>query len=533
MNTAFPHAVGAKEILFQSNARRSIAAGLDQLANVVKLTLGPRGRNVLLEGDGATPTITKDGVTVAKEIQLEDRFANLGTQMVKEVASKTADVTGDGTTTATVLAQCIYREGNKLVTAGADPMAMKRGVDAAVAAVVADLQRQARPITDRSGVVHVATISANGDDEIGELIAEALDRVGKEGVVTLEESDALDTTLEVVEGMSFDRGYLSPYFITDAERMEASFDDVFVLICDQKLASMRDLLPVLERVVEAGRPLLIVADVEGEALATLVINKVRGSLQVCAVKAPSYGTRRSDILGDLAVLCGGQVVTQELGMKLEGLTLAELGRAGKVVIDRSSTILVRGAGEKPVIAARVARLRAQLEETDSDHDRDALRDRLSKLAGGVAVIRIGASTETERKEKRSRMEDALHATRAAVEEGVVPGGGVALLRARTALADLQVSGDEQFGVDIIARSLEQPLRQIATNAGCEGAVVVGRVLEGSDGFGFDAATETYGDLMARGIVDPARVVRVALQNAASVAALMLTTEVLIASAGSR
>jgi chaperonin GroEL len=520
--------VGAKDILFRTTARRLIGGGLDQLADVVKVTLGPRGRNVVLERAFGTPTITKDGVSVAKEIELSDRFANLGAQMVKEVASKTSDVAGDGTTTATVLAQCIYREGNKVVTAGADPMDVKRGIDAAVSAVVSELGRRSRPIASRDEIAQVGSVSANGDTVIGNLIAEAMDRVGKAGVVTLEESQSTETTLEVVDGLRFDRGYLSPYFITDAERMETVMHDACLLICDQKISGMRELLPVLERVVEARRPLLIIAEVEGEALATLVVNKLRGSLDVCAVKAPSYGTRRTDILTDIAVLCGARAVTQDLGMKLDSLTVADLGRVSKAVIDKDNTTLIGGAGNKDAIAGRVAQLGRQLEETSSDYDRDAYKERLARLAGGVAVVHVGAPSESEMKEKKGRIEDALHATRAAVEEGIVPGGGVALLRARVALDGLDRPGDERFGVDIVRRALEQPLRQIVQNAGLDGAVVVERVLEGVGAFGFNAATEEYEDLISAGVVDPTKVVRVALQNAASVASLMLTTEVLIA-----
>ncbi len=520
--------MASKEIVYDTEARRQIADGLNALADVVKVTLGPRGRNVVLDRSWGAPTVTKDGVTVAKEIELGNRFANLGAQMVKEVASKTSDVAGDGTTTATVLAQAIYAEGNKVVSAGANPMDVKRGIDAAVATVVADLVRQSKPTRGKEEIAQVGRISANGDTEIGDLIAEAMERVGKEGVITLEEAKAMDTTLEVVEGMQFDRGYLSPYFVTDAERMEAVLKDAYLLIHEQRLSSMKDLLPLLEQVAKSGRPLLILAeDVDGEALATLVVNKLRGTLNVCAVKAPGFGDRRREMLTDIAILSGCQAVSQDLGLKVENLTLKDLGQFKSITVDRDTTTLVEGAGQREPIAGRVAQIRAQLEETKSDYDREKLQERLAKLVGGVAVIKVGAATESEMKEKKARVEDALHATRAAVQEGIVPGGGVALLRALAPLAQLTLPGDQQFGVNIIRRALEEPLRQIAENGGVEGAVVVNKVREGKDAYGYNAASEQYEDLVLAGVIDPTKVVRVALQNAASVASLMLTTEVLI------
>jgi chaperonin GroEL len=521
--------MAAKEILFGNEARRQIAVGLNTLANTVKVTLGPRGRNVVLERSWGAPTVTKDGVTVAKEVELENRLANMGAQMVKEVASKTSDVAGDGTTTATVLAQAIYAEGAKLVAAGANPMDIKRGIDAAVETVVAELRKQSKPTKGKSEIAQVGIISANGDETIGNLIAEAMEKVGKEGVVTIEEAKSMDTTLDVVEGMQFDRGYLSPYFVTDAERMEAVLADAYILICEKKISNMKDLLPVLELVAKSGKPLLIVAeDVDGEALATLVVNKLRGSLHVCAVKAPGFGDRRKETLTDIAVICGGQAITEDLGLKLENLTLKDLGRAKSVTIDKDKTTVVEGAGKKEDIQARVKQLRAQLEDTTSDYDREKLQERLAKIVGGVAVIKVGAATETEMKEKKARVEDALHATRAAVEEGIVPGGGVALLRTLPALAALKLGGDQEYGVNIIRRAIEEPLRQIAQNGGDEGAVVVNKVREGKGAFGYNVATNKYEDLVLAGVIDPTKVVRVALQNAASVAALMLTTEVLIA-----
>jgi chaperonin GroEL len=523
--------MAAKEILFNSHARRQIANGLNTLANAVKVTLGPRGRNVVLDRSWGAPTITKDGVTVAKEIELENHFANMGAQMVKEVASRTSDVAGDGTTTATVLAQAIYAEGAKVVTAGLNPMDIKRGIDAAVEVVVAELKKQSTPTRGKEEIAQVGTISANGDRAIGHLIAEAMEKVGKEGVITIEEARSMETTLEVVEGMQFDRGYLSPYFVTNADRMEVTFADAYILIHERRLSSMRDLLPLLEQVAKASAPLLIVAeDVDGEALATLVVNKLRGTLQVCAVKAPGFGDRRKDVLQDLAVLTGGRAVTEELGLKLESLTLADLGRARTITIDKDHTIVIGGAGNKDEIQARAKQLRSQVADATADYDREKLEARLAKLVGGVAVIKVGAATETEMKEKKARVEDALHATRAAVEEGIVAGGGVALLRALPALERLVRPGDQQYGVNIVRRALEAPLRQMAHNAGVEGAVVVDKVRAGDGAYGYNVASGEYEDLIAAGVIDPTKVVRAALQNAASVAALMLTTEALIATA---
>jgi len=521
--------MAAKEVLFGNEARRQIAVGLNILANTVKVTLGPRGRNVVCERSWGSPTVTKDGVTVAKEVELDNRFQNMGAQMVKEVASKTSDIAGDGTTTATVLAQAIFVEGAKLVTAGANPMDIKRGIDTAVATVVAELKKQSKPTKGKSEIAQVGIISANGDETIGNLIAEAMEKVGKEGVVTIEEAKSMDTTLDVVEGMQFDRGYLSPYFVTDTARMEAVLSDAYILICEKRISTMKDLLPVLELVAKTGKPLLVLAeDVDGEALATLVVNKLRGTLHVCAVKAPGFGDRRKETLTDIAVLCGGQAVTEELGLKLENLTLKDLGRAKTITVDKEKTTLVEGAGKKEDIQARVKQIRAQIEDTTSEYDVEKLQERLAKIVGGVAVIKVGAATETEMKEKKARVEDALHATRAAVEEGIVPGGGVALLRTLPALATLKLDGDQAYGVNIIRRAIEEPLRQIAQNGGDEGAIVVNKVREGKGAFGYNVATSTYEDLILAGVIDPTKVVRVALQNAASVAALMLTTEVLIA-----
>jgi chaperonin GroEL len=521
--------MSAKNIVFAENARNSIATGLNILADTVKVTLGPRGRNVILDRSWGSPTVTKDGVTVAKEIELEDKLANLGAQMVKEVASKTSDVAGDGTTTATVLAQAIYREGSKLVTAGHNPMDIKRGIDAAVGKIVDSLKEQAKPTRGKTEIAQVGTISANGDSQIGDIIAQAMEQVGKEGVVTVEEAKSMETTLEVVEGMQFDRGYLSPYFVTDPERMEVVLEDCFILIHEKKLSSMQELLPVLERVVKAGRPLLVIAeDIDGEALATLVVNKLRGTLQVCAVKAPGFGDRRQEMLKDIAVLTGGKAVTEDLGVKLDGLSLEDLGRAKRITVDKDNTTLVQGGGKKADLEARVKQLRVQIEETTSDYDRDKLQERLAKLVGGVAIVKVGAATESEMKEKKARVEDALHATRAAIEEGIVPGGGVALIRAVSSLDALKFDDDRQYGVNIIRRAAEEPLRQIANNAGVEGAIVVAKVKTGKGAFGFNAATEEYEDLIKAGVIDPTKVVRTALQNAASVASLMLTTEALIA-----
>jgi chaperonin GroEL len=499
------------------------------LADTVKVTLGPRGRNVIIEKSWGSPTVTKDGVTVAKEIELEDRLANMGAQMVKEVASKTSDIAGDGTTTATVLAQAIYREGSKLVSAGHNPMDIKRGIDAAVAIIVDSLKDQAKPTRGKTEIAQIGTISANGEAVIGELLAEAMEKVGKEGVITVEEAKAMETTLEVVEGMQFDRGYISPYFVTDAERMEAVLEDCFILIHEKRISSMKDLLPLLEQTAKAGKPLLILAeDIDGEALATLVVNKLRQTLQVCAVKAPGFGDRRKEMLADLAVLTGGKAVTEDLGLRLESVTLKDLGRAKRVTVDKDHTIIIEGAGKKADIEGRVKQLRVQVEDTTSEYDREKLQERLAKLVGGVAVIKVGAATETEMKEKKARVEDALHATRAAVEEGIVPGGGVALIRALPALDKLKFDDDRQYGVKIIRRAVEEPMRQIAENAGVDGSLVVEKVKNGKGSFGFNAATEEYEDLVKAGVIDPTKVVRAALQNAASVAGLMLMTETLIA-----
>jgi chaperonin GroEL len=521
--------MAAKEIVYSQSARQSIATGLNILANTVKVTLGPRGRNVIIEKSWGSPTVTKDGVTVAKEIELEDKLANMGAQMVKEVASKTSDIAGDGTTTATVLAQAIYTEGSKLVAAGHNPMDIKRGIDAAVLKIVENLKDQAKPTKGKTEIAQVGTISANGETVIGDILAEAMEKVGKEGVITVEEAKSMETTLDVVEGMQFDRGYLSPYFVTDAERMEAVLEDAFILIHEKKLSNMKDLLPLLEQVAKGGRPLIIIAeDVDGEALATLVVNKLRGTLQVSAVKAPGFGDRRKEMLKDIAVLTGGQAITEDLGLKLENVTLKDLGRAKRVTIDKDNTTIVEGAGKKADIEARVKQIRAQIEDTTSDYDREKLQERLAKLVGGVAVVKVGAATESEMKEKKARVEDALHATRAAVEEGIVPGGGVALIRALSSLDSLKFSDDRQYGVNIIRRAAEEPLRQIAANAGVDGSIVVDKVKNGKGAFGFNAATEEYEDLVKAGVIDPTKVVRAALQNAASVASLMLTTEALIA-----
>ncbi len=523
--------MAAKEIVFAQSARQSIATGLNILANTVKVTLGPRGRNVIIEKSWGSPTVTKDGVTVAKEIELEDKLANMGAQMVKEVASKTSDIAGDGTTTATVLAQAIYTEGSKLVAAGHNPMDIKRGIDAAVTKIVDNLKEQAKPTKGKTEIAQVGTISANGETVIGDILAEAMEKVGKEGVITVEEAKSMETTLDVVEGMQFDRGYLSPYFVTDAERMEVVLEDAFVLVNEKKLSSMKDLLPVLEQVAKGGRPLLIIAeDIDGEALATLVVNKLRGTLQVSAVKAPGFGDRRKEMLKDIAVLTGGQAITEDLGLKLENITLKDLGRAKRITVDKDNTTIVEGAGKKVDIEARVKQIRVQIEETTSDYDREKLQERLAKLVGGVAVVKVGAATESEMKEKKARVEDALHATRAAVEEGIVPGGGVALIRALSALDGLKFNDDRAYGVNIIRRAVEEPLRQIAQNAGVDGSIVVDKVKNGKGAFGFNAATEEYEDLVKAGVIDPTKVVRSALQNAASVAGLMLTTEALIAEA---
>jgi chaperonin GroEL len=521
--------MAAKEIVYTANARKLILAGVNALADVVKVTLGPRGRNVVLEKSYGPPTITKDGVTVAKEIELSDRFENMGTQMVREVASKTSDVAGDGTTTATLLAQAIYREGSKLVAAGANPMELKRGIDKAVESVVESLRKMATPIKDPKEIAQVGAISANGDKEIGDKLAEAMEKVGKEGVITVEESKTAETTLEVVEGMQFDRGYFSPYFVTDPERMEAVLENAYVLISERKISNMADLLPLLEAITKQDKPLAIIAeDIEGEALATLVINKLRGTLACAAVKAPGFGDRRKAMLEDIATLTGGKVISEELGLKLENVTLSDLGRARRVTMDKDTTTIIDGAGSKDAIKGRIAAIRAQLENTTSEYDQEKLKERVAKLAGGVAILKVGAATETEMKEKKGRVEDALHATRAAALEGIVAGGGVALIRAQHALDSIDVADEQRFGVQIIRRAMEEPLRQIAENAGMEGAVVVNRVKEGKDDFGYNAATEQYGNLIAMGVIDPAKVVRTSLENAASVASLMLTTECLVA-----
>jgi chaperonin GroEL len=521
--------MAAKDVRFSEDARSRVLRGVNLLADAVIVTLGPRGRNVVLEKSWGAPTITKDGVTVAKEIQLEDKFENMGAQMVKEVASKTSDVAGDGTTTATVLSRAIYSEGLKLVAAGHDPMSLKRGIDKAVAKVVDELKSMSKPTRDRDEIAQVGTISANNDKTIGAILAEAMDKVGKEGVITVEEAKGLETTLDLVEGMRFDRGYLSPYFVTDPERMECVYEDAYLLINEKKISSMKDLLPVLENVAKTGKPLLIIAEeVEGEALATLVVNKLRGTLKVVSVKAPGFGDRRKAMLEDIAILTDGKMIAEELGIKLENVTLKDLGRAKRVIIDKDNTTVVEGAGKKSAIEGRIAQIRAQIEETTSDYDREKLQERLAKLAGGVAVVKVGAATEVEMKEKKARVEDALHATRAAVEEGIVPGGGVALIRASAGLGNLRVSEDEKVGVRIIQKALEEPLRWIASNAGADGAVVLDKVKSGKGAFGFNAAAEEYEDLVKAGIVDPTKVVRTALQNAASVAGLLITTEAMIA-----
>ena len=521
--------MAAKDVRFSEDARNRVLRGVNTLADAVTVTLGPRGRNVCLEKSWGSPTITKDGVTVAKEIQLEDKFENMGAQMVKEVASKTSDVAGDGTTTATVLSRAIFGEGLKLVAAGHDPMSIKRGIDKAVAKVVDELKAMSKPTRDRDEIAQVGTISANNDKTIGAILAEAMDKVGKEGVITVEEAKGLETTLDLVEGMRFDRGYLSPYFVTDPERMECVYEDVYLLINEKKISSMKDLLPVLENVAKTSKPLLIIAEeLEGEALATLVVNKLRGTLKVVAVKAPGFGDRRKAMLEDIAILTDGKMIAEELGIKLENVTLKDLGRAKRIIIDKDNTTIVEGAGKKSGIEGRITQLRAQIEETTSDYDREKLQERLAKLAGGVAVVKVGAATEVEMKEKKARVEDALHATRAAVEEGIVPGGGVALIRASAGLGNLRVSEDEKVGVRIVQKALEEPHRWIADNAGAEGSVVLDKVKNGKGAFGFNAAAEEFEDLVKAGIVDPTKVVRIALQNAASVAGLMITTEAMIA-----
>jgi chaperonin GroEL len=521
--------MAAKLVKFSQDAREKLLRGVNILADAVTVTLGPRGRNVVLDKSFGAPNVTKDGVTVAKEVELEDKFENMGAQMVKEVASKTSDVAGDGTTTATVLARAIFTEGLKMVAAGHDPMTLKRGIDKAVTAVVAELKTLSKPTKEQKEIAQVGTISANNDSTIGEIIAEAMSKVGKEGVITVEEAKGLETQLEVVEGMQFDRGYLSPYFVTDPDRMECVYEDVYLLIHEKKISAMKDLLPLLEQVARSGKPLCIIAeDIEGEALATLVVNKIRGTLQCVGVKAPGFGDRRKAMLEDIAILTGGRVIAEELGMKLENVTLQDLGRCKRLVVDKDNTTIIDGAGKKGDIEGRIKQIRAQIEETTSDYDREKLQERLAKLVGGVAVVRVGAATEVEMKEKKARVEDALHATRAAVEEGIVPGGGVALIRATSALEKLAVADDEAFGVRIVKRAIEEPLRWIAHNAGAEGSIVLDKVRSGKGAFGFDAAKEEYGDLIKAGIIDPTKVVRTALLNAASVAGLLLTTEAMVA-----
>ena len=519
----------AKQLLFSDEARRQILSGVEQLARAVKITLGPKGRNVVIDKKFGSPTITKDGVTVAKEIELENVYQNMGAQMVKEVAEKTSDNAGDGTTTATVLAESIYREGLKNVTAGANPMALKRGIEKAVEKVIEELKKFSVPIKDKKEVAQVASIAANCDVAIGDLIAEAMDKVGKDGVITVEEAKSMATTLEVVEGMQFDQGYLSPYFATDTERMEVVMDDPYIIIHEKKISSLKDLLPLLEKVARSGKPLLLIAEeIEGEALATLVVNKIRGTLQVAAVKAPGYGDRRKAMLDDIAVLTGGKAITEDLGIKLENVDIGDLGKAKRIKIDKENTTIVEGAGKGQAISGRIAQLRKQIEGTDSDYDKEKLQERLAKLAGGVAVINVGAATETEMKEKKARVEDALHATRAAVEEGIIPGGGVGLLRCIPALDKLKGDEDEKIGVDIVRRALEEPIRQLTFNAGLEGSVIVQRVKQEKTNTGFNVATGEYVDMIAAGVMDPTKVTRTALQNAASIAALLLTTEAIIA-----
>jgi chaperonin GroEL len=521
--------MAAKEIKYGAKAREKMLRGVDILADAVKITLGPKGRNVLLERSWGSPKISKDGVTVAKEIELEDKFENIGAQMVKEVASKTSEVAGDGTTTATILAQAIYREGVKLLAAGGNPMSIKRGMEKAVGIVVEELKKMSKPTKDRKEISQVGTISANNDRTIGDIIAEAMEKVGKEGVITVEEAKVMETSLKVVEGMQFDRGYLSPYFVTDPEKMEVALEEPYILLHEKKISTMNDLLPILELVAKAGNPLVIIAeDVEGEALATLVVNKLRGTLRCAAVKAPGFGDRRKAMLEDIAILTGGRVICEDLGIKLESITLKDLGTAKRMTVDKDNTTIIDGGCDRKILEGRVKQIRAQIEETTSDYDREKLQERLAKLIGGVAVIHVGAATETEMKEKKDRVEDALNATRAAVEEGIVPGGGVAYIQALKVLEKAQFHGEERFGANLIKRALEEPVRQIANNAGFEGAVVAQRVREGEGGFGFNAETGTYEDLMKAGIVDPTKVTRFALQNAASLAGLLMTTEAMVA-----
>jgi chaperonin GroEL len=521
--------MAAKEISYSAKAREKMIKGVDTLADAVKVTLGPKGRNVLIEKSWGSPKMTKDGVTVAKEVELEDKFENMGAQMVKEVASKTSDGAGDGTTTATILAQSIFREGTKLVTAGANPMGLKRGIDKAVEVVVEELKKLSKPTKEKKEIAQVGTVSANNDSTIGDIIAEAMEKVGKEGVITVEEAKGMETTLEIVEGMQFDRGYLSPYFVTNAEKMEVHLEEPYILLHEKKISVMKDLVPILEQVARAGRPLLIIAeDLEGEALATLVVNKLRGTLKCAAVKAPGFGDRRKAMLEDIAILTGGRVISEDLGIKLEKVSLDDLGTAKKVSIDKDNTTIVDGGGSRQALEGRVKQIRAQIDETTSDYDREKLQERLAKLIGGVAVINVGAATETEMKEKKDRVEDALNATRAAVEEGIVAGGGVAFIRTLKSLDKLEMAGDQKMGVQLVKKALEEPVRQIANNAGFEGSVVVQRVMEGKGNFGFNAETGEYEDLMKAGIIDPTKVTRFALQNAASVASLLLTTEAMVA-----
>ena len=521
--------MAAKMVKFNRDARDAILKGVNILADAVTVTLGPKGRNVVLDKSFGAPNVTKDGVTVAKEVELEDKFENMGAQMVKEVASKTSDVAGDGTTTATVLARQIYAEGIKLVAAGHDPMSLKRGIDKAVEAMIGELKNLSKPTKDPKEIAQVGTIAANTDSTIGDVIAEAMNKVGKEGVITVEEAKGLETTLDVVEGMQFDRGYLSPYFVTDPERMECVLEDAYLLIHEKKISNMKDILPILEQIAKSGKPFIIIAeDIEGEALATLVVNKIRGTLRCVAVKAPGFGDRRKAMLEDIAILTGGKLIAEELGIKLDNIALQDLGRAKRIVVDKDNTTIVDGAGKKSDLEGRIKQIRAQIEETTSDYDREKFQERLAKLIGGVAVINVGAATEVEMKEKKARVEDALHATRAAVEEGIVPGGGVALLRSSAALEKLRASAEEKWGVNIIKRAVEEPLRRIAINAGVEGSIALQKVKEGKGAFGFNAATEEYEDLLKAGIIDPTKVVRTALQNAASVAGMLLTTEAMVA-----
>jgi len=521
--------MAAKQILFDVQARNKVLVGVDALANAVKVTLGPKGRNVVIEKSWGAPVVTKDGVTVAKEVELEDKFENMGAQMVKEVASKTSDAAGDGTTTATVIAQAIYHAGAKLVAAGHNPMDLKRGIDSAVKSVVDELKALSRPISDNREIAQVGTVSANGDTSIGDIIAKAMEKVGKKGVITVEENKALETELKTVDGMQFDRGYLSPYFVTDTDRMECVLEEPYILIHEKKLSSMRDLLKVLDKIVQTGKPVLIIAEeVEGEALATLVVNKLRGVLQGAAVKAPGFGDRRKQMLEDIAILTGGRLIAEELGIKIENIQLADLGKARRVIISKDYTTIVDGSGTEEAIKARIKQLEAQIEATTSDYDREKLQERLAKLSGGVAVIRVGAATEVEMKEKKARVEDALHATRAAVEEGVLPGGGVAYIRASRSFANLDLPVDQKFGLEIVRRAIEEPLRMIVANAGHEPSIVLQKVKDGAGSYGYNAATDTFEDLMAAGVIDPTKVARCALQNASSVAGLLLTTEAMVA-----